>query len=432
MQRLAGPDIIPTDPADRSPTQQATWLLAQLLGWHRREGKSAWWEFHRLMDLTPEDLVDEDDPIGLLEPVGPVDDERKGKQVWRYRYPAQDYDLGRGQVFDPAKKQAQPDENPFKWAVGDVVAVDPAERTVDLRRVVTEPHPRALVPLGWFKTKAHEEALFDLGSWVADHGIQATGPTRAGRDLLFRLPPRVGLWLDEPLRREGEPALETARRLATSLDHTTLAIQGPPGSGKTYTGRPDGLHSAGGRQARRHHGHEPQGHRQLPEGRPRRGGDRGRLRPAGPEGRRRRGARRPASDPREGRHRRQGAPRRWPGERRRGDDLALGVAEDGRVGRRPLRRRGRADLAGERRRDRPRDREPRPARRPPATGPATPGLAPAGRRSVGAGACPRRFGHDAADAGPVPREHLAPASRRCAPSRPRCSTTTGSSRSPIS
>ena len=188
------------------------------------------------MDLTPEDLVDEDDPIGLLEPVGPVDDERKGKQVWRYRYPAQDYDLGRGQVFDPAKKQAQPDENPFKWAVGDVVAVDPAERTVDLRRVVAEPHPRALVPLGWFATKAHQEALFDLGSWVADHGIQAdrAGPRRPR--LLFRLPPRVGLWLDEPLRREGEPALETARRLATSLDHTTLAIQGPPGSGKTYTG----------------------------------------------------------------------------------------------------------------------------------------------------------------------------------------------------
>ena len=71
---------------------------------------------------------------------------------------------------------------------------------------------------------------------MADHGIQAAGPARAGRDLLFRLPPRVGLWLDEPLRHEGEPALETARRLATSLDHTTLAIQGPPGSGKTYTG----------------------------------------------------------------------------------------------------------------------------------------------------------------------------------------------------
>ncbi len=236
VERLAGPAIMPTDPAERTPTQQATWLLAQLLGWHRREDRSAFWEFHHLMDMTPEDLVDEDDPIGMLEPVCPLDEERKGKQTWRYRFPAQDYDLGRGEVYDPAKKQARPDDSPFSFVAGDVVAVDPAERTVDLRRVVAEPHPRAIVPLNWVRTTAHQEALSDLGSWVADHGIQAAGPVRAGRDLLFRLPPRVGLWLDEPLQRPGESGLETARRLATVLDHTTLAIQGPPGSGKTYTG----------------------------------------------------------------------------------------------------------------------------------------------------------------------------------------------------
>ena len=69
VDRLAGPDVVPSDPADRTASQAATWLLAQLLGWHRREDKSMWWEFHRLMDLTPEQLVDEDDPIGLLEPV---------------------------------------------------------------------------------------------------------------------------------------------------------------------------------------------------------------------------------------------------------------------------------------------------------------------------------------------------------------------------
>jgi len=236
VERLAGPDVVPTDPAARSPSQQATWLLAQLLGWHRREDKSMWWEFHRLMDLTPEQLVDEDDPIGLLDAIEPIDEEARGKQTWRYRYPAQDYDLGRGAVFDPARKQARPDDSPFAWAVGDVVAVDPAQRTVDIRRSVDEPHPRAIVPLNWVPTRAHQAALIELGEWVADHGIQAAGPARAARDLLFRLPPRVGQWLDEPLQRPDEPDLEAARRLGLVLDHTTLAIQGPPGSGKTYTG----------------------------------------------------------------------------------------------------------------------------------------------------------------------------------------------------
>jgi predicted RecB family nuclease len=236
VQRLAGPDVVPTDPAERTPAQQATWLLAQLLGWHRREDKSMWWEFHRLMDLTPEQLVDEDDPIGLLDPIGPIGDPKNGKQTWRYRFPPQDYDLHRGDVFDPANKQSRPNDSPFDWKVGEVVALDAAALVVDLKRTVAEPHPRAIVPLPYVPTKAHQAALYDLGEWVADHGIQASGPTRAGRDLLFRLPPRVGQWLDEDLRREGETDLEAAKRLAPALDHTTLSIQGPPGSGKTYSG----------------------------------------------------------------------------------------------------------------------------------------------------------------------------------------------------
>jgi uncharacterized protein len=234
--RLAGPDVVPTDPALRSDTQQATWLLAQLLGWHRREDKSMWWEFHRLMDLTPEQLVDEDDPIGLLEPMFAVDDERKGRQTWRYRYPPQEYDLGRGELYDPAKKQAAPSDSPFSWHVADRVAIDPAGSTVDLKRTVADAHPRAVVPLNWVRTRDHQAALYELGEWVAEHGIEGDGPARAARDLLLLVPPRVGGWFDESLRRQGERDLDAARRLALVLDRTTLAIQGPPGSGKTYAG----------------------------------------------------------------------------------------------------------------------------------------------------------------------------------------------------
>ncbi len=236
VERLAGPDVIPTDPTERSGPQGATWLLAQLLGWHRREDKSMWWEFHRLMELTPEQLVDEDDPIGLLEPVGPAGDEVKGKQVWRYRFPAQDFDLGRGEVYDPANKQARPDDSPFSWQVGDAAVVDAARRTVDFRRTLSQPHPRAIVPLNWVRTRDHQASLFELGEWIAEHGIDAIGPVRAGRELLLGVPPRVGQWFDESLYQAGETDLEAARRIAIALDHTTLAIQGPPGSGKTFAG----------------------------------------------------------------------------------------------------------------------------------------------------------------------------------------------------
>ncbi|HUQ53006.1 MAG TPA: TM0106 family RecB-like putative nuclease, partial [Gammaproteobacteria bacterium] len=46
---------VPVDAAERSEQQQTRWLMAQLLEWHRREEKAAWWEYFRLLDLPLED-----------------------------------------------------------------------------------------------------------------------------------------------------------------------------------------------------------------------------------------------------------------------------------------------------------------------------------------------------------------------------------------
>jgi len=237
VDRLADPAIVPTDPAERSPEQHGRWLLAQLLGWHRREDKATWWEFFRIMDLTPEQLVDEDDPIGLLEPVEPIGEVVKGKQVWRYRFPEQEFDLGRpGQVFEPRQKAERPKDKPGDWACGDLVAIDPVNLTVDLKRDPTTPHPEAIVPLGIVGTVNQRERLRELGEWVAEHGMDADGPERAVRDLLMSRRPRAGQPVGSPLGEPDESDLRAARRLALSLDTTVLPIQGPPGSGKTFSG----------------------------------------------------------------------------------------------------------------------------------------------------------------------------------------------------
>jgi uncharacterized protein len=229
---------VPSDSLDRSDEQHARWLLAQLLGWHRREDKSEWWEFHRLMDLNAEQLVDESVPIGQLEPLEPVGPPEKGKQVWRYRFPAQDYDVGGGDLYDPALKAADPGAKPSAWKTAELVKIDDAARTIELRGSATNPlpHPAAVVPLTVFMTTYHRAALERLGTWVAEHGIDADGPYRAIRDLLLNRPPRTSTPEGQPLRRDGETDLEAALRLAVELDRTVLPIQGPPGSGKTYSG----------------------------------------------------------------------------------------------------------------------------------------------------------------------------------------------------
>ncbi len=49
-------------------------------------------------------------------------------------------------------------------------------------------------------------------------------------------PPSMVAGPGTSLRQDGETALEAAVRLGLKLDGDVLAIQGPPGSGKTYTG----------------------------------------------------------------------------------------------------------------------------------------------------------------------------------------------------
>ncbi|WP_206073669.1 hypothetical protein [Mesorhizobium sophorae] len=49
VQRLTAD--CPDDPADRDADQQARWILAHVLDWHRREEKSIWWEYFRLAAL---------------------------------------------------------------------------------------------------------------------------------------------------------------------------------------------------------------------------------------------------------------------------------------------------------------------------------------------------------------------------------------------
>jgi hypothetical protein len=136
-------------------------------------------------------------------------------------------------------RQRAPDAGMGAWKLpAKLLEVDAGDGTVDLEwKGEAEPaHPAGLVPLDVFNDGVHRAALLRLGEWVAEHGVEAPGPWRAARDLLLRHPPRVAQSEGVALRRPAESELDAARRLALELDEGTLAIQGPPGSGKTYTG----------------------------------------------------------------------------------------------------------------------------------------------------------------------------------------------------
>jgi hypothetical protein len=117
-----------------------------------------------------------------------------------------------------------------------VVGIDPTAGWVVLARSgpAALEHPTGLLPTSPPSDKLFRAALHDLGEQAAAGGIDGAGPLRAARDLLLRRPPRLTAGTVQ--REPGEGSAGAVRRLAAALDGGVLAVQGPPGAGKTYTG----------------------------------------------------------------------------------------------------------------------------------------------------------------------------------------------------
>jgi uncharacterized protein len=215
---------IPADPEQRTTEQQARWILANVIDWHRREDKGVWWEYFRLADLSAEDLLEEQCGLSGLSFVGEVGGTVRAP-IHRYRFPPQDTEIRGGEEL----------RNVGGAKLGSVAAVSFETATIDIkkRQDSVDVHPAAVFAHTYVDPEVMAESLLQLGTHVAEHGLFGDGPYLAARDLLLREMPRTG---GQPLHRPSETAVAAAIRLCGNLKGGVLPIQGPPGAGKTYTG----------------------------------------------------------------------------------------------------------------------------------------------------------------------------------------------------
>ncbi|MHB8313918.1 MAG: TM0106 family RecB-like putative nuclease, partial [Candidatus Dormibacteria bacterium] len=227
------------DGSDGAPAV-ATRLLANLLEWHRREAKPVWWQFfQRVLNSDSDDLWADSEAVAGLVYEGEVE-QVKQSVVYRYRFdPDQPHKLSRGdEVLDPESERLKIEQQGSFPSPGTLVHIDSVEGILHLKRGQgsVASHPRHLIPGGPYRTPNQQEALRRVARSVIDHGIDGDGPYRCVRDLLLRRPPRLGKPVGpDGLLLPGESAALGSVRLATALDAGCLAIQGPPGSGKTST-----------------------------------------------------------------------------------------------------------------------------------------------------------------------------------------------------
>ena len=216
---------LPDDESLDDDEQRARRIVFDLLGYHRREAKPGWWEyFSRLNDKAPEQLRDEDsEAIGDLTLIGV--DEVNQSWLFTMSFPDQEFKLTPGGVVDHGTGKAVT-----------ITELDEDARTVTVRRGKrqgSEP-PRAVIPGGPYDTGEQEGSLFRFAERVATQGLAPCGELDSSTDLLLRRAPRRRPGI--PPLTDGPVDIEVLRRQVAGLDSSALFVQGPPGSGKTWTG----------------------------------------------------------------------------------------------------------------------------------------------------------------------------------------------------
>jgi uncharacterized protein len=220
--------LVETLPADRSAwgaREHARELAYQLLDFHRRAAKPAWWARYERMEMTSDELRDDPECLaGLtLDLAAPPRRERRSLR-YTYQVPEQESKLADG------KECTRCDTGESLGALRYDEAARRASVKVGPRK---QPLPER-IDLGPGKPLATDK-LVDALYRFADSLLAGDGRFRALEGLLAREPPRLagrapGSYVVAP----GADVLAASLDAVRAMDRTVLYVQGPPGAGKTH------------------------------------------------------------------------------------------------------------------------------------------------------------------------------------------------------
>ncbi|MGH7727575.1 MAG: TM0106 family RecB-like putative nuclease [Vulcanimicrobiaceae bacterium] len=206
---------------------RARWLLGNLLEYHRREQKPAWWQyFERRANV--DQLVERDhealggvayDPEVAPSKLGPKD----RNWVYTYRFPEQQhkFEVGSSVICLP-----------FEGG-GEIVALDDENGVVRVKHGAQVEPERvvALVPGRPLPNPKQRAAIRSYAQAFLDGAI---APADARMDVLLARTPRL---CDRPAGSRIQPSgaidADAITTIVAALDRSYLFVQGPPGSGKS-------------------------------------------------------------------------------------------------------------------------------------------------------------------------------------------------------
>ena len=196
--------------------------LGHLLNYHRREAKPEWWAYFERRKKTLDQLIDDTEAIAYLTPVDEPPVPKARSLIHTLQFPPQEFKL----------KPDSDVEGPLDvGAAGTIEWIDEAAGRLGLRRgpgLANKPLPAAVIAGSPIPDKAQRAAVVR----VADDVVNGGSRYRAIVDILRAAPPRFGR--QETVIQTLD--LDKQKQFVSGLDDSYLFLQGPPGSGKTWTG----------------------------------------------------------------------------------------------------------------------------------------------------------------------------------------------------
>lgn len=213
---------IPMEKSERDNHQEARYLLANLLDWYRREEKSFWWEYFRILALPMDEMLEEKTTLTYLRYTGEREDFKRSI-IDTYSFPNQETDLKAGlQVKDQ-------DGN----SIGEIYEIDEYHNLLKLKKgpKIKDNHPESIIKFERFLTKDKIDNLVQFAEWIVENGFYNDLPDyKVARDLLLNENPNT---ISNVI--DIENTVEKAIDWSLKLNYSYLPIQGPPGAGKSYT-----------------------------------------------------------------------------------------------------------------------------------------------------------------------------------------------------
>ncbi len=198
-------------------------VLADLVGFHRREEKPKWWEFFDRIEMTDQQLQEDADCLVKVEKDGDrVQDGRSWLQTYKFDA-TQECKLKKGsEVYFTHSTKRPLTLFSIDRKVG-VLQLRATQNYLDANLGGAFPEIGSLVSLKIVRPQPIPDALVDIAQSHIENTLRPT--TRA---LLERCS-------SVPLERACEDMVENAKQIVSKMKDGCLVIQGPPGTGKTYT-----------------------------------------------------------------------------------------------------------------------------------------------------------------------------------------------------